>query len=102
MRRFKYEVGIYNQQVREALQDGGRHRHLSDDWADIHWIELTAVDERDVRERIRARYPPENGYVVTEILLLNRSEEHTSELQSLMRLSYAVFCLNKKKNAQTT
>src|SRR3546814_4941882 len=29
-----------------------------------------------------------------------RSEEHTSELQSLMRISYAVFCLNKKK--QTT
>src|SRR3546814_8947352 len=28
----------------------------------------------------------------------NRSEEHTSELQSLMRISYAVFCLNKKKN----
>src|SRR3546814_4986160 len=28
-----------------------------------------------------------------------RSEEHTSELQSLMRISYAVFCLNKKKNA---
>src|SRR3546814_6857375 len=34
-----------------------------------------------------------------------RSEEHTSELQSLMRNSYAVFCLNKKKkpnNKQTT
>src|SRR3546814_7087751 len=29
--------------------------------------------------------------------LLNRSEEHTSELQSLMRISYAVFCLKKKK-----
>src|SRR3546814_3871633 len=29
---------------------------------------------------------------------LNRSEEHTSELQSLMRISYAVFCLKKKKN----
>src|SRR3546814_8072934 len=28
---------------------------------------------------------------------LNRSEEHTSELQSLMRISYAVFCLKKKK-----
>src|SRR3546814_8117175 len=27
----------------------------------------------------------------------NRSEEHTSELQSLMRISYAVFCLKKKK-----
>src|SRR3546814_7855209 len=29
-----------------------------------------------------------------------RSEEHTSELQSLMRISYAVFCLQKKKNRQ--
>src|SRR3546814_5760383 len=29
---------------------------------------------------------------------LLRSEEHTSELQSLMRISYAVFCLKKKKN----
>src|SRR3546814_4101649 len=31
-----------------------------------------------------------------------RSEEHTSELQSLMRISYAVFCLNKKHNSVTT
>src|SRR3546814_5579959 len=29
-----------------------------------------------------------------------RSEEHTSELQSLMRISYAVFCLKKKKNIE--
>src|SRR3546814_562936 len=33
---------------------------------------------------------------------LSRSEEHTSELQSLMRISYAVFCLNKKKQRTTT
>src|SRR3546814_7619709 len=31
-----------------------------------------------------------------------RSEEHTSELQSLMRISYAVFCLKKKKNMKST
>src|SRR3546814_9579036 len=31
-----------------------------------------------------------------------RSEEHTSELQSLMRISYAVFCLKKKKKLKTT
>src|SRR3546814_3028323 len=30
-----------------------------------------------------------------------RSEEHTSELQSLMRISYAVFCLKKKKNIKS-
>src|SRR3546814_6418447 len=31
---------------------------------------------------------------------VNRSEEHTSELQSLMRISYAVFCLQKNKHPQ--
>src|SRR3546814_1663791 len=35
------------------------------------------------------------AFVVSMILI--RSEEHTSELQSLMRISYAVFCLTKKK-----
>src|SRR3546814_8512242 len=34
-------------------------------------------------------------------LLRARSEEHTSELQSLIRISYAVFCLKKKKNTYT-
>src|SRR3546814_1811543 len=33
-------------------------------------------------------------------LIVERSEEHTSELQSLMRISYAVFCLKKKKNKE--
>src|SRR3546814_1352535 len=33
---------------------------------------------------------------------MDRSEEHTSELQSLMRISYAVFCLKKKKKIQNT
>src|SRR3546814_10280143 len=33
---------------------------------------------------------------------VRRSEEHTSELQSLMRISYAVFCLKKKKKKTTT
>src|SRR3546814_1781525 len=39
----------------------------------------------------RRRQGPEHG-----LRCLRRSEEHTSELQSLMRISYAVFCLKKK------
>src|SRR3546814_9908925 len=39
--------------------------------------------------------PVEEGMVI-------RSEEHTSELQSLMRISYAVFCLKKKNKKHTT
>src|SRR3546814_10741603 len=38
------------------------------------------------------------GRIEPEACLERRSEEHTSELQSLMSISYAVFCLKKKKN----
>src|SRR3546814_9729459 len=44
-------------------------------------------DQKTYRDRAEAHIAPANG----------RSEEHTSELQSLMRISYAVFCLKKKK-----
>src|SRR3546814_1505838 len=38
------------------------------------------------------------GSIYERLLEQKRSEEHTSELQSLMRISYAVFCLKKQKN----
>src|SRR3546814_3467666 len=41
------------------------------------------------------------GYGFITVAASARSEEHTSELQSLMRISYAVFCLKKKKNYST-
>src|SRR3546814_9922907 len=42
--------------------------------------------------------PPPMAHKQFCLKLVLRSEEHTSELQSLMRNSYAVFCLKKKKN----
>src|SRR3546814_10082888 len=43
------------------------------------------------------RLSKESGVPLAGMLFVGRSEEHTSELQSLMRISYAVFCLKKKK-----
>src|SRR3546814_8288109 len=50
-----------------------------------------------------AKFAPENAALLAKREDLQpkidaRSEEHTSELQSLMRISYAVFCLKKKKD----
>src|SRR3546814_5263145 len=45
----------------------------------------------------RRQRPAQLGRQVAAALRRQRSEEHTSELQSLMRISYAVFCLKKKK-----
>src|SRR3546814_3675222 len=55
------------------------------DGAEAAMLELVALDKLD---EVRAG---------AEIGANDRSEEHTSELQSLMRISYAVFCLKKKK-----
>src|SRR3546814_2182245 len=55
--------------------------------------------------RLQARPPRRNRYCpkweVGRLLSTPRSEEHTSELQSLMRNSYAVFCLKKKNKHQS-
>src|SRR3546814_2393342 len=53
--------------------------------------------------KIYADLPAERVAAITaeahrQKMMISRSEEHTSELPSLMRISYAVFCLKKKKN----
>src|SRR3546814_3953576 len=52
-----------------------------------------------VGTRLGAAAPAVGSLGVVAVLAL-RSEEHTSELQSLMRISYAVFCLKKKKRTR--
>src|SRR3546814_7889574 len=54
---------------------------------------------RQLHRRVEVDRFGKVGEVADAFCRLRRSEEHTSELQSLMRISYAVFCL-KKKNTQ--
>src|SRR3546814_8508384 len=62
------------------------------------------LQENDRLARDIARRLKELGFIDRRLLArlvgiaIGRSEEHTSELQSLMRISYAVFCLKKKKH----
>src|SRR3546814_9113733 len=61
---------------------------------------LSGTIQNDILKEYQAQkeyiFPPRPSVrLITD--LMSRSEEHTSELQSLMRISYAVFCLKKKK-----
>src|SRR3546814_3047834 len=56
------------------------------------------VAARSLRQVHLSRYPARRGTDCQIREGHQRSEEHTSELQSLMRISYAVFCLKKKNN----
>src|SRR3546814_1614882 len=63
-------------------------------------IDAVEIGDRRVhrieqRGSFRGRHAGKRG--IPEDAAFHRSEEHTSELQSLMRISYAVFCLKKKK-----
>src|SRR3546814_4377891 len=66
-------------------------------WGDAFGLTRQAGGETRATEFADRLLDPEAGLD----RYLERSEEHTSELQSLMRISYAVFCLKKKKRKMT-
>src|SRR3546814_4672633 len=61
-----------------------------------HLINISKIADIEPAIKYALSYPKEVIASIEEY----RSEEHTSELQSLMRISYAVFCLKKKKKHQ--
>src|SRR3546814_4427438 len=66
-------------------------------------VQAQAVTAHDAHPQQRAGHCVEAGceYDDVEFVFPIRSDEHTSELQSLMRISYAVFCLKKKKHSHS-
>src|SRR3546814_10602024 len=72
------------------IERGYRHHHRRQRLAG-HRLEQVEIAQHAVRFRGDRQRMPRLGA---------RSEEHTSELQSLMRISYAVFCLKKKKRTK--
>src|SRR3546814_9898372 len=62
----------------------------------FHSAGLVAKTCCHISRIVRRACSPDSSYIAI------RSEEHTSELQSLMRISYAVFCLKKKKTEHTS
>src|SRR3546814_2241480 len=79
-------LGFDSADVREAAHESQTLEKLTQDRERIGPVNLVAAQELSGLESEQARSRAES-----------RSEEHTSELQSLMRISYAVFCLDKKK-----
>src|SRR3546814_2549271 len=87
-------------------QEGDLVHRLPQQQADIlvgagHLCLVEQADIDQILRRDRQRDEIADRLVETVIGAV-RSEEHTSELQSLMRISYAVFCLKKKTNSNNT
>src|SRR3546814_4324614 len=91
-------IPYFNQQTGrfQGYRGNARRPHLHEMTATAGWRDGLYGSDRQresLRELIHALRTPLNAI---------RSEEHTSELQSLMRLSYAVFCFKKKNTYYIT
>src|SRR3546814_1071295 len=106
------DLCLTSQRSEQAHRDDQRHHELHQTNPDIAQSGIEGQgaaffrlgeEEADIRHR-RGEVPSaktaqqrkDEKYQIRRV----RSEEHTSELQSLMRISYAVFCLKKKKTTQ--
>src|SRR3546814_1912636 len=96
---FPYTTLFRSGQVhRPGCRDRGHHLVGQDQCADDAGA-FRGAERGFLRASCESR-PPLSPAAVRRIAAGIRSEEHTSELQSLMRISYAVFCLKKKKKTK--
>src|SRR3546814_1475196 len=91
---------------RVVRDDGSWAAALQQDHVSVLTDKIEAITEKGVRTSDGVEHVVDviiygTGFTASEFLTPMRSEEHTSELQSLMRISYAVFCLNKKNKSRT-
>src|SRR3546814_8975466 len=88
-----YQTNLATGNKFQGIDNWGGRARLKFAPSDVFTVDLTAEISRDGDKAAFAGFNRGSGPS-------ERSEEHTSELQSLMRISYAVFCLKKKKNIE--
>src|SRR3546814_5234189 len=96
-RAYKDKLYVHTASLRDGGSVGGVELQILDPQGDIF-----LKGETDGNGNALLNYTLQSNHVLvarrgSDVSLLPRSEEHTSELQSLMRISYAVFCLKQKK-----
>ena len=63
----KFDVGIFNQEVRDYVAQNKAHKEFSNNWADINYLAVEAKTEADVRAQMEKRYPKAKGFVITSV-----------------------------------
>src|SRR3546814_1427933 len=83
------------------IDRGGHHDHM----VDVDTGRIIEFESAEI-EKLQQEVAEKHGYQLEEHSLVlyvrKRSDEHTSELQSIMRISYAVFCLKKNNTKHKT
>lgn len=66
-----YDIAIHNKLVRESVETGEVNKTpFRDDWSDIHYFEMEAASEEEARSKLKERYPEEQGFVISEVVVI--------------------------------
>ena len=63
----RFEVQLYNSEVRRIVEVGEHHKRYDDECADPHFIEIEAKDEHEARMRSERRYPRIEGFTIVTV-----------------------------------
>src|SRR3546814_10780473 len=96
------QLGTHRPQPRLSTEVRSLRKHAL--WITLHRDTATGLQNftpdlvQEFRSLVEDLHDDRQRRPLPPYAVVQRSEEHTSELQSLMRITYAVFCLNKKNN----
>lgn len=60
-----FEFSLYNSDVRELVEIGDVHPTLDDGWAEQRYIQISARNEEEARQKLRRRFPEDKGFVIS-------------------------------------
>jgi len=63
-----YEVALHNAEVRRLVYEGEHHRQYPDSWADTHYVEIEAEDEKTATAKIERKFPSDRGFVIEGVV----------------------------------
>lgn len=64
-----FEVSFYNKEVRSLVKQNQSHLFFDDQWADNQVHDVVALDENHARKLISERFPPDDGFIIEDIVL---------------------------------
>src|SRR3546814_9343053 len=100
VKELRERTGAGMMECKKALTENDGDIQAAADW--LRKTGLAKADKKASRIAAEGRIAKAQAPGKAVLVEINRSEEHTSELQSLMRISYAVFCCKKKKKTSVT
>jgi len=67
----KFEVAVYNMEVRQKVAEGEHHKRFTDDWADMHYVEIMADNEEGAIAAFERKHPRYQGFIIDQIAAID-------------------------------